>query len=314
MAAVENVEWLNQNLLRAYPLREDADTVPSLPSGVRAEGLRVPTCLVTDFSFTLPFDDVDGTVPSLTGISHAGGGFTLEISLGDAVLATVSAKTADHYMNRAYGLRGTGDNADCGGWIVLGDLERAAEELPEGVYRFEPDQVPFEVSTLRMAPRGVRSITAVGKYGLRTYEPLYGNVRIIAGTDMRVRNDGPENAIWLQAESKTGYERTEPCPCGGAAARRVGSINGMNVDNVDIVGDGVCVSVNQAGTTLQIRDECSKPCCGCAELNFVEAALATVNKSVSTLQEYAEALSERIAELRGNVQATTATVNAYPTP
>jgi hypothetical protein len=267
---------------------------------------------VTDFAFTLPFESVDGTVPSLTGISHAGGGFTLEISLGDAVLATVSAKTATHAANKAYNLHGAGDNADCGGWIVLGDLERAAEELPEGVYRFAPDQVPFEVSTLRMAPRGVRSITAVGKYGLRTYEPLYGNVRIIAGPDMTVRNDPPENAIWLQAESKTGYERTAPCPCGSAAVRRVGCINGMNVDNVDIVGDGVCVSVDKTGTQVKIGDTCSTPCCGCAELNFVESALATVNKSLSVLQDYAEALSARIAELQANDAVTTAAIDAYP--
>jgi len=314
MAAVENIEWLNQNLLRAYPLREDADLTPNLPSGAKADGLRLPTCLVTDFSFTLAFDAVNGTVPSLTGLSHSSDGFSVEISLGSTVLTSAAAKISEHTINQAYRLVGQGDNADCGGWIVLGDLVRAAAELPEGVYRFAPNQVPFEVSTLRMAPRGVRSITAVGKYGLKTYAPLYGNVRIIAGSDMTVRNVEGDNAIWLQAESKTGYERTEPCDCGTGSTRSVKRINGMDVDEVTIVGDGTCVSVvdDTSNNVVKISDKCSTPCCGCAELNFVESAIATINKSLETLNNYAENLRTRIAELKSNEAATAAAVAAYP--
>lgn len=316
MAAIENIEWLNQNLLRAYPLREDADTTPRLPDGTVASGLRVPTFLITDFSFTLPFDAVDGTVPSLTGLSHAGDGFSIEISLGETVLTSRTVELSAHTINSAYLLTGRGDNADCGGWIVLGDLARAAEELPEGIYRFPAGQIPFEVSTLRMAPRGVRSITAVGKYGLHTYAPLYGNVRIIAGSDMAVRNDAANNAIWLQAESNTGYERTKPCECGSTASgRSVRSINGIDADKVQIIGDKDCVTVETSpeNGTITIKDKCSTPCCGCLELNFVESALATINKSLSVLQDYATALRERVAELQTNEAATNAAIAAYPT-
>ena len=316
MAAVENVEWLNQNLLRAYPIHENADTTPLLKSGAAAVGLHIPTCLITDFAFTLAFDEVDGTVPSLTGISHAGGGFSLEISLGNRVLTTVTVNIADHVVNSAYRVYGVGDNADCSGWIVLGDLDRAAEELPEGVYRFNAGQVPFEVSTLRMAPRGVRSITAVGKYGLKTYMPLYGNVRIIAGSDISVRNDDSLNAIWLQAESKTGYARTEPCQCGEASGRHVSSINGMSVDAVQIIGDGTCISVetvnNATDKQVKIRDTCSTPCCGCNELNFVESAVATLNHSIAVLQAYADTLNARIGELHSNSELTRSAVASYP--
>lgn len=314
MAAVENIEWLNQNLLRSYPLREDSDFTPLLPNGVKAEGLRLPTCLVTDFSFTLAFDAVNGTVPSLTGVSHAGDGFSFEISLGDAVLTTLTVSASGHAINQAYGLVGQGDNADCGGWLVLGDLARAAEELPEGVYRFAAGQVPFEVSTLRMAPRGVRSITAVGKYGLKTYAPLYGNVRIIAGSDMTVRNVEDDNAIWLQAESKTGYERTRPCACSSAAESRVRTVNGMPVEEVTIVGDGNCLSVDTDNVKklVKLTDTCSTPCCGCSELQFVESAIATINRSIDTLNGYAEALNDRIMELRGNEGTTAAAAAAYP--
>lgn len=314
MAAVENIEWLNQNLLRAYPLREDADFTPLLPNGAKAAGLRLPTCLVADFSFTLAFDDADGTVPTLTGVTHAADGFSLEISLGGAVLATKTAKISTHEVNQVYPLVGQGDNADCGGWLVLGDLERAAEELPEGVYRFAAGQLPFEVSTLRMAPRGVRGITAVGKYGLKTYAPLYGNVRIIAGQDMTVRNDADNNAIWLQAESKTGYERTEPCDCGAESTRRVKTVNGMPVEEVEIIGASNCVSVTDdlEKRLVKIADTCSTPCCGCAELNFVESAIATINKSLATLNGYAESLRSRIAELKFNETTTVEAVAAYP--
>ena len=317
MAAVENVEWLNQNLLRAYPLHEDADVTPRLPNGAVATGLALPTCLITDFAFTLAFDTADGdSLPSLTGVSHAAGGFSFEISVGSTVLATKTVDAATHRTNTAYRLTGQGDNADCGGWIVVGDLVRAAEELPEGVYRFAPGQVPFEVSTLRLSPRGVRSLTAVGKYGLKTYAPLYGNVRLIAGSDMTVRTDGaPPDSIWLQAESNTGYERTAPCPCGTEAQRTVRTINGMAVENVQIVGDGTCVRVTKDGENrIKVADGCSTPCCGCSELNFVESAVTTVNKSISVLNEYARSLQARLNELHANLEATRASAAAYPTP
>lgn len=315
MAAVENTEWLNQNLLRAYPVREDADTTPTLPNGAAATGLRLPTCLVSDFSFTMAYDEFDGSIPCITGLTHAADGFSLEISVGGSVLAAVTAKKSGHAVNKAYALHGQGDNADCGGWIVLGDLERAAEEIPEGVYRFQDGQVPFEVSTLKVAPRGVRSITAVGKYGLRTYAPLYGNVRIIAGSDMTVRNDSPENAVWLQAESKTGYERVETCACGSAAEKFISTINGMTATDVWIVGDGTCVNVatDPGKSSVKLSDECSTPCCGCSELGFVESAIATINKSLSVLHEYANTLTAKLAELERNRAVTEAAIAAYPT-
>lgn len=318
MAAIENIEWLNQNKLRAYPIREDADTVPLLTNGAQATGIKLPTCLVTDFSFTLAFDAVTAdTVPALTGVSHAGDGFSLEISLGDTVLTSITASIATHTVNKTYRLFGAGEYADCGGWITLGDLKRAAEEIPEGVYKFPAGQVPFEISTLHMAPRGVRSITAVGKYGLKTYTPLYGNVRIIAGSDMTVRNDSAANAIWLQAESSTGYERNGPCKCGAAATNVVRSINGMPVENVIITGDDTsCVAVNISKSstvhTITLEDTCSTPCCGCAELNFVESAITAINKSISVLNGYAASLGTRLEELMLNLETTKASFNAYP--
>lgn len=313
MAAVENVEWLNRNLLRAYPLREDSDMTPLLPDGTRAEGLRIPTCLITDFSFTVAFDDVNGSVPCLTGMSVTPGGVSIEISLGGKVLTSVTADMSDG-INSVHRLVGAGDNADCGGWLVTGDLARAAEELPEGSYRFADGQVPFEISTLRMAPRGVRSISTVGKYGLKTSARLYGNVRIIAGSDMNVRKGGGDDEIWLEAESGTGYERTEPCSCSSSAeSRQVRSINGMRVRDVVFVG-GACLRVEQRQEppTVTLSDTCSTPCCGCSELNFVESAVATINRSISTLQGYADALRARMDELVENLSVTKASLAAYP--
>lgn len=314
MAAVENIEWLNQNLLRAYPLREDSDMTPTVSGGARATGLMLPMYLISDFSFTLAFDAVsDGAVPCLTSVTNAGTEVSLSISLGGSILAVVSGSASDP-VNTVHVVTGQGDNSDCCGWIVLGDIARAAEELPQGVYEFADGQVPFEVSTLGIAPRGVRSITAVGRYGLTTYDKLTGNVKLIAGSDMRVLNDGPQNAIWLQAESNTGYERTGKCPCGTDGQKVVKTVNGMNVENIHIVGDGSCIDVTTRNDPAEVKiaDTCSTPCCGCAELNFVEAAAETIGRSIATLNAYAETLRARIDELRGNIDTSAAAIASYP--
>lgn len=314
MAAIENIEWLNQNLLRQYPLHEGAAIPPKLSNGGVAEGVSIPTCLLVDFNFTVPFDAASGELPSLTGVIHSGDAFSIEVSIGDSPLTAYTVNIGSHAINSAYPLSGQGEYADCHGWVVFGDLERAARELPEGAYRFDPGQAPFEVSTLRAAPRGVRSITAIGKYGLREYAPLYGNVKLIAGSDVVVRNDSPNNAIWLQAQSGVGYERTAPCDCGAEAHRVVGSINGMTFDDISIVGDGTCVTVTatQDPPVITISDACSTPCCGCSELNFVTSAVDTITQSIATLNAYAAELQQRLAELSVNQLATRTAVNAYP--
>ena len=88
----------------------------------------------------------------------------------------------------------------------------------------------------------------------------------------------------------------------------------MSVEDVQIVGDGTCVDVKQTQDppVVTISDNCSTPCCGCSELNFVESAVATINKSISVLNSYADALKSRLEELRTNLETTKASVAAYP--
>lgn len=88
----------------------------------------------------------------------------------------------------------------------------------------------------------------------------------------------------------------------------------MPVDDVMIVGAKPCMEVTstQDPPTVTIADTCSTPCCGCSELNFVESAIATISKSISTLNSYAEALKTRLSELDTNIKSTKTAIDAYP--
>lgn len=320
MAAIENIEWLNANALRTYPIHEDSDVVPRTTTGARAVGVRIPTCLVVDLSFTLAQDDISEDIRlCLTGLVHAEGVFSFELSArtGDTavVVATRAVRIAGHAVNDSYKLQGVGEYADCTGWITLGDLARADEEMPDGTFRFEPGQCDFELSTLRMAPRGVRSIAAVGKYDMVAYAPLYGHVRLVGGTDVTVSSDAPNNAIWIKAQSGTGYEGSLPCGCdAGGPSNVVETINGMAVRSVQIVGDQcIHVSNDLPNSKVMISNECGTACCGCTELQYVDAAIATLNESIAQLSAFADALGSRLDELSSTGAVTIAAFDAYPT-
>lgn len=332
MAAITNIEWLNMNALRTYPIHEDSDIVPCVGEGARAVGVSLPTCLIVDFAVTVAQEDLTRDIRiGLTGLVHAGGAFAFEISANwpeDGVVrsspvARLAVDVTGHTQGASYRFSGTGDFEDCVGWLTVGDAARAAEELPEGAYTFAPGQCDFEASTVRVAPRGVRSLSVVDRFGGTGYRRLYGTVRLVGGTDVTLRSDAENNAIWIKAQSNTGYEGTQPCSCGAATDENevehlftedtIASVNGMTVRNVQIVGDQ-CISVSGdvASQEIGITNGCGTPCCGCTELAYIDAALSTLNKSVSSLEMYASKLDSRVDELRTVVTADRNAVRAMP--
>lgn len=330
MAAIENVEWLNMNALRAYPIHEDSDTVPRVRSGARADGVSLPTCLIVDFAVTIAQDDMTQDIRvGLTELTHANGTFAFGLSanwdgesgLQSAPLARLTVRIADHAADTTYRFTGVGAFEDCVGWLTVGDAAAAAAALPEGSYTFAPGQCDFEVSTVRIAPRGVRSLSVVDRFG-NGYRRLHGTVRLVGGTDVTLRSDAANNAIWIRAQSGTGYAGTMPCGCASHDEGEVeqlftqdtiADINGMSVRRVQIVGEQ-CIDVtgDVASAKIAIANECGTPCCGCTELSYIDSVIATLNQSVADLKKYAIHLDARIADLQIVVAKDQATIRSAP--
>ena len=292
MPGIVNQEWLNQNAGRAYPFSENMSLEAQTATG-ELLGVSLPNYVVVDMAVSIPApaSSQAGMLMYLSKFAHVGNLATFVITpmTGVGGSFTVAVDMSTHVANTAYEMRGTGDIFDARGWLVVGDLSRLKDDLPEGMYEFTPVTALFEPATVRMMLRGVRSISVLS--GEVESAPIYGHVKLVAGANMRLRYDGETNSIVFDADPSSGY--VEECECDDVKENVVKSINGVAVERVTLEA-GDCISIDTSGNTIRISDTCSKPCCGCEELNYLLDSLKLVEHGLAQLETFAENLSERV--------------------
>jgi len=285
--------WLNENSLREYPFHEGVGLRPNDSAGALVEnGWSVPNCLLVDMSISVDGSSFDPFL-YMGQLSVVGGGVTVVFcdKNGERVMS-VFASVSDHVKNQAYQVAGTGSFADARGVVCIGDLEAFIEQTPDGIYEFSPDEARIEPTCIRPSVVGVKSIRSVDSSGYSSVG-LSGDVKLIAGENIRFDYDPDNNALFISADPNSGY--SEDCECGDTSQKFVRSINGILVENVEIVGDE-CVSVSKDSGVIRISDTCSKPCCGCAETTFINQTINDLQTSVNTLAGNVSSLGDRLTE------------------
>ena len=281
--------WQNQNRYRTYPFRDDAVLSPDTDPDIS-----LPNSFIVDFAMSLPIQDVFGVVQaSVTDVKLSAmmyGEPMLSLFFSDADgnnLASVSIPDlTEHVAGMTYPVSGIGVYDDIHGHIVLGDLEELRESFPPGTYKFS--NALLEAATIRPVLRGVRSIRA--GMGASETNPLYGRVKLIEGSNVKLTVIPEQNAIRIDAVNTSGF--SEDCDCEDAEkSSEIKTINGISAKDLKIkAGECVKIEENKAGS-LVISDTCSKPCCGCEELDFITDRLGYLETAVSKVESFAETLN-----------------------
>lgn len=296
MAASWNLEWLNLNANRAYPLREDASRTSADGSVV------VPNYLLVDVSLSVS-GLLDGFY--LSRVAHSAGALSLTISdtYGPAVGTTINLEA--HSTNTPYPVSGLSGREDAAGHVVLGDLSALKSDFPEGVYLFTPEAAALETRAVRPDIRGVSSLRA--SYMGEESPDLRGVVRLLAGDNIRLTYIPPDDTlslpagIQIDALDTTDFE-TE-CDCGtptGNLPPPIRSINGVFGDgnhNVELV-PSECLRIESGANLLRLIDTCAKPCCGCSELDFLRMKAGVLDDATNKLAPMMARLESALAELR----------------
>lgn len=285
--------WLNENSLREYPFHEGCGLRPTDSAGsVVNGGWTLPNCLVVDMSIAIEGSNPDPFL-YLGQMSVVSKSVTLVFCdrNGDRVIS-VYATSAGHVKNSSYNVSGTGTFMDARGVICLGDLDEFFELTPDGIYSFTPDEAMVEPTCIRPSSSGVRSLVAIDSSGYTSLR-LYGDVSLVAGENIRFDYKPDENALIVSADPNSGY--TDECDCNTSSQAFVRSINGIAVEDVVIDGDD-CIHVSEDNGVIRITDECSKPCCGCAETAFINQTINDLQTSVNTLAGNVSSLGGRLNE------------------
>lgn len=228
-------------------------------------------------------------------------GYNIAIGYDDGdelpVVASVNIDRSLHTLNRSYALAGSGDFDDSVGKIVIGRLENV-DKLPPGLYVFNPEDATLEVDTIRPMVRGISSITVVN--GQDRSVPLYGDVEIVAGNNMRiVANVGGGNPE-IVFNAIQGEGLNEECACDeegeGPGIRFVNGIPPLPDGNFRMVGDE-CLTLSPIANGLQLEDQCSKPCCGCEELTALITQVDRFADGALTLQNFSSRLGSEVTQM-----------------
>lgn len=292
-----NLEWLNHNAQRRYPLADDAEAVDDTGA------FRLPDNFIVGLD--LPIHAGNNVGPAgfyLQSVSAYAGGYGVVVGYQPAdasppvTVATALIPRQGFTRNQVFALGGVGDFADTVGKIVIGRLD-GIDDQPPGFWEFTLATARLDPDAVRPIIRGVSSVTAVN--GDQRSVPLYGDVELVAGTNMQIIpiiQTGQDPIIRFNAISGEGT--IQECVCEGDAALStpITTINGVAPTNggaMTFVGND-CIQIEAIQNGIRIKDVCAQPCCGCAELERITADLERFASQAAAVESFVDRLGAAV--------------------
>jgi hypothetical protein len=294
--SVWNVDWLNANAQRNYPLFEDADRKDT------SDSLQLPNDLIVDLVLPVhPDPSVDPTLFHVQAVSVFGDGVTVTFGYDGTVFASVTVPL-DAAKNTQYLFQGTGDFHDSVGKVVIGSLETILTTA--GSFEFSVTSGRLESTVIRPDLRGVSSIRI--QNGDEIGDPIQGDVILQAGRNMTLQFvsglTGEPDRVQFNAIDGEGFNAD--CDCSEAADLPcIKTINGIEPDDAGdftLLGDD-CLQLSGIANGIQIVDDCAKPCCGCEELEVVITEKERMLDQIYQLERLATNLEAQMRNLEINL-------------
>jgi len=286
-----NLEWLNTNANRRYPLCDDSDGIDDSDSFV------IPKSFIVEIDLPINIStNVDPAKFYIKTIGAYSTGYSVVVGCstndGEVDVATAQIPSATHTKNKAYVLGGIEPFDDTRGKIVIGDLGEINNQ-PAGVWLFSLSHTRLDTDVIRPLLRGVSSLIVVN--GNQESIPITGDIVFQAGTNVRLDTilvEDQDPVIVINAINGEGLD--ESCICEGDRPPRIPilTINGIPPDannNFQVIG-GDCVEIEETTNGIRITDTCSAPCCDCEDLEKITRKLEELNTQVATTQDFANRL------------------------
>jgi hypothetical protein len=287
MAFADNLEYLNLNSLRNYPIRDELSRIDSTGQ------FQIPNDFIVEFSLAASNSPADRFFVS--SLYNQLSSFVVEISDANSVVVgsfTIAASSFTEYQTYTM-TTANGIYLQANGRLTIGSLDNI-KNTPAGYYTFGITATELEPRTITPSLIGVNSITFTDNTGAS--HTLSGNVNIIARTNLNFTYDSGSNTLTLDAGNGLGLNTN--CP----AINYITSINGVTPDdsgNISLLALG-CVSLSTpAANTLKITDNCCTPCSGCDELAELTSRLTQ--------------LESKYLEIKNNITTLEAELNGYLT-
>lgn len=291
-----NLQWLNHNSQRSYPLTDWATKVDTRGA------IKLPDSFLV--ALYLPIsatNDVNAGRFFLKNLLISPTGFNILIGYqpasGDPVdVAGANIARASFAPNRSYALGGIDQFNDTIGHLVIGSLDEI-DKLPPGFYTFNLAGGALEPDAIRPAIRGISRLRVQNNAEISDY--IYGDVTLVAGTNIRLSVAYTAEDTKVIFDAISGSNMNADCVCPSPTSGEcIRCINGVCSDNGSFtIISNECVDITPGSNSLTFTDTCAKPCCGCAELEELNLQLDLFANGVTTLQNFVSRLGAEVAQM-----------------
>jgi hypothetical protein len=287
-----NLEFLNHNSQRSYPLAADATKTDTTGSFVIPDdflvGLDLPISPAMDMSTGTFFIRQIGLYAS--GVQLI---MSCDSGVGIVDVASTLIPSYQFTRNKVFTLGGIDPFDDVTGKVVVSRLD-TIQLQPTGLFNFNLADTRIEPQCIRPMIRGISSIRVASSNGILG-DRLYGDIELVAGRNIQLTtiNTLLETKVVISAISGEGT--ISDCTCTGEASNApcIKTINGIAPapdGNFNLVGDD-CLTFSSVANGLQLTDSCCAPCCGCPELEAITQNLELFNSQRISLQQFVDRLS-----------------------
>ena len=297
-----NLEWLNHNSQRKYPLADDA-------SGYDATGtFQLPNDFIVQLD--LPIHSAMDMDPShffIRQIISASTGYSIVVSYnqpsdGSVVdVATAHIPTVSHTTEyKTYVLGGMEPFDDTVGKVTINNLAAIASQ-PAGLWTFIAGGSGLTPDAIRPIIQGVQSLS-VSTGGATPSQRIYGDVELVAGDNIKLTlSDLDTNNPEIRIDAIEGVGLTEECQCEGDVTDIpcIKTINGISPTpegQFYLVGDD-CLTMQSGTNAVEIEDTCCSPCCGCTELEVITKDLERFLQQQVNLEVFVNDLRASVTEM-----------------
>lgn len=295
-----NLQWLNHNSQRSYPLTTRATKLDS----AEPPTIRLPDSFIV--GLYLPIHSGQAFTPGnffIRRVLIAPTGFNIVVGYtddDDTIIDVAAANIARsaYLPNRSYALGGVDTFDDCVGSIVLGDLNEV-DKLPIGNYSFTRAGGELESDAIRPMIRGVSALRVLSNNELSP--PIYGDVTLVAGSNVRITTSHSNGETEIMFDAISGANLNQACLChDGSTGQCITCINGVCSDDGSFTfTQNACVEIAPLtlGAGISITETCAQPCCGCSELDAITTQIDLFGSGVATLQNFVTRLGSEVTQM-----------------
>lgn len=285
MANAENLDFLNANSLRNFPIKEglsklSIDGVLTLPDDFIVDLVLAASSDVTARFYISKVSNLPNVV--VVELSSIAGTTSL-------VCGTFTIETSTHTLNKTYYLLPSDNYPASNGKLTVASVATIGG-LPLGVFSFEAATTELESRVIIPSLNNITKFTFSNADG-STFS-VTGDITIVAGINVSFRGSG--STIYVDAGEGLGLNLALNDP-----RVNIKTINGVPPDDEGnfVIETSNCAQLQEITNGLLLNDTCCKPCLSCDEIGDLTGRLMQLETDMLNLRDHYQRISTLSSQL-----------------